>query len=324
MVKEPKYISGTFIDRHHRYADLIPLLDRAFSEATLQVPKRLHFEFGATEQRTNSTLLLMPAWQNGRDLGIKFVTINPENVKLQLPAVQGTYLLMDAQTGIPQAIFEGKALTRKRTAATSALAASYLAPPRAKVLLMIGTGALAPELIDAHSGVRPIEQVYIWGRSPEKAKALARSLADRPYRVTAINNIRERIGAADIISTATLSQAPLIFGADLREGQHLDLVGAFKPTMRESDDEAVQRATVFVDTYQGAVTEAGDLAIPLQQGKIRRQDIVAELSELCSGKHPGRPADTSITLFKSVGYALEDLVAARYYWDIFSRFNELY
>lgn len=314
-MNEPIFISAAFIERYHDYAELIPALQRAFAEAAVTIPQRLHYDFGATDRATHSTLLVMPAWQNGQDLGIKLVTINPGNSDRHLPAIQGSYILMDARTGITRAIIEGRSLTRKRTAATSALAAAYLAVPQARTLLMIGTGALAPELIAAHAGVRPIEQVYIWGRNPAKALDLARSLTNDQYAVQAISDSREVIREADVISTATLSAEPLVFGADLRPGQHLDLVGAYKPQMRESDDEVVRKAELFVDTYEGALQESGDLSIPLAQGTIQRQDIRAELSELCSGKHPGRTSAESITLFKSVGYALEDLVAARYYWS---------
>lgn len=316
-----QFIPAAFIDRHHHYPDLIERLRQAFAEDKLNIPDRLHYEFGTTEKAANSTLLIMPAWQNGHDMGIKLVTINPENADLQLPAIQGTYILMDTRTGAPRALIEGTALTRKRTAATSALAASYLAVTQASTLLMIGTGALAPELIAAHAAVRPIKKVLVWGRDPEKAQRLAQSLLNKNYTVEAVRDIREATRQADIISTATLSPAPLVLGQDLRPGQHLDLVGAYKPTMRESDDEAVRRADLFVDTYEGALREGGDLAIPLANGIIQREAIQAELRELCSAQHPGRTAAASITLFKSVGYALEDLVAARYYAELFAGKN---
>lgn len=316
-----QFIPATFIDRYHNYTELIEHLRQAFAEDRLNIPNRLHYDFGVTERTANSTLLIMPAWQNGQDMGIKLVTINPENAGLQLPAIQGVYILMDTRTGRPRKIIDAKALTRKRTAATSALAASYLATPQATTLLMVGTGALAPELIAAHASVRPIKEVLIWGRNPEKARQLSGSLVNENYSVTAVQDIRDAVPRADIISTATLSTEPLIFGADLRPGQHLDLVGAYKPTMRESDDEAVQRAEIFVDTYEGAIREGGDLAIPLAEGTIQRGNIRADLRELCGGQTAGRSDADRITLFKSVGYALEDLVAARYYADLFAAKN---
>ncbi|WP_233752824.1 ornithine cyclodeaminase family protein [Flavilitoribacter nigricans] len=317
-VNEPISISADFIDRHHRYAELIELLRRAFAESAVTIPDRLHYDFGSTAEKLNSTLLVMPAWQNGQDLGIKLVTINPENSAQDLPAIQGSYLLMDARTGVIRAMIEGTSLTRKRTAATSALAASYLADPAADSLLMIGTGALAPELIAAHASVRPIRRVYLWGRRPARARELARELTNDQYEVRPVEKIDSVIREVAVISTATLSAEPLVCGADLQPGQHLDLVGAYKPDMRESDDEAVRKAAIFVDTYTGAIQESGDLHIPLQKGVIQRDQVLAELSELCAGKHPGRSSAAEITLFKSVGYALEDLVAARYYhqkWD---------
>lgn len=316
---QPIFISAEFIDQHHVYADLIPLLQAAFAGANIQIPQRLHYDFGASENTLNSTLLVMPAWQNGHDIGIKLVTINPDNKDRQLPAIQGSYIFMDARTGMTRAIIEGTSLTRKRTAATSALAAAYLAAPQASTLLMVGTGALAPELIAAHAGVRPLERVWLWGRNFDKAHALALTMTGRAYQVSAVRDLRKAIAEADIISTATLSAEPLIRGADLRPGQHLDLVGSYKPNMREADDAAVQQAELFVDTYAGALHESGDLFIPLQTGIIHRQDIKAQLSELCSGQHLGRSSNDRITLFKSVGYALEDLVAARYYWHLFNQ-----
>lgn len=316
MMIEPIFIPSSFIDRHHVYADLIPLLKQAFAEDTVNIPDRLHYDFGATERTVSSTLLIMPAWQNGQDLGIKLVTINPENERQGLPAIQGSYIFMDARTGATRAIIEGKALTRKRTAATSALAATYLAAPDAQCLLMIGTGAMAPELIRAHTSIRPITQVFIWGRHHDKAQNLAGSFAGESFAVQAVSDIREVMALADVISCATLSPEPLVFGKDMRPGQHLDLVGAYKPDMRESDNVVVRKARIFVDTYRGATQESGDLAIPLNKGIIQLKDIQAELSELCSGAHPGRQSADQITMFKSVGYALEDLVAARYYWNL--------
>lgn len=312
----PDFIPASFIDQHTHYPDLIDLLRQGFAEAAIHIPDRLHYSFGSAPDKRDATLLVMPAWQNGMDVGIKLVTINPGNSQLGLPAVQGNYLLLDAQTGQTRAIIDGKALTKKRTAATSALASSFLSHPEAHVLLMLGTGALAPELIAAHLSIRPIRKVMIWGRDRSKATQLAGSLSLPGVRIEVITDIHQKIREADIISAATLSPDPLILGNNLRPGQHLDLVGAYKPDMRESDDEAIRRAEIYVDTYQGAMHECGDIAIPLQQGIISKTDILAQLSELCSGQHAGRQSLQSITLFKSVGYALEDLVGARYFYSL--------
>jgi len=258
---------------------------------------------------TEGTLLLMPAWQPGRALGVKVVTVFPANAARGLSAVQGTYLLLDAETGAPRAVLDGAALTRRRTAAASALAATYLARADSARLLMVGTGALAPHLVSAHAAVRPIREVRVWGRNAEKATALAARL-DRPgLRVTAADDLEAAARGADVLSCATLSADPLVHGDWLRPGTHVDLVGGFTPAMREADDEAIRRSRVFVDT-PAALEEAGDVVQPIARRLLRKEDVT-DLFDLVRGRRPGRQGDEEITLFKSVGTALEDLAAAR-------------
>ena len=257
-----------------------------------------------------ATLLLMPAWREGGAIGIKLATIFPGNAARGLPAVYATYLLLDGKTGAPRAMLDGTELTRRRTAAASALAAAYLARQNARKLLMIGTGSLAPHLIRAHCSIRPIAAVAIWGRNAEKARALAATLDGKPVEVRATDDLESAARDADIISCATLSKEPLVRGAWLERGQHLDLVGAFTRDMRESDDEAVRRARLYVDTREGAMSEAGDILQPLAAGIIAADKIVGDLFDLARGTVPGRGRDDEITLFKSVGTALEDLAAA--------------
>jgi ornithine cyclodeaminase len=236
-----------------------------------------------------------------------------------LPSVFGQYVLLDGRTGQSLALLDGTMLTKRRTACASGLAARYLAPHNAARLLMIGTGALAPHLVRVHAKVRPIREVAIWGRRPAEAEALAGRLAaslpdalGRPISVRAVTDRRAAVGDADIISCATLSKEPLVEGAWLHEGQHIDLVGAYTPEMRESDDKAMWRARVYVDTRAGALKEAGDIVQAIRNGTIDEDDVIADLSELTRGQQTGRLAgdDASLTLFKSVGTALEDLAAA--------------
>jgi ornithine cyclodeaminase len=297
----------------HRSLDYPALIDALAAQfrAGAETPLRHHHGIKVPDG-ADATLLLMPAWQEGGALGVKLVTVFPDNGRRGLPAVQGVYLLLDGQTGVPRALIDGPALTARRTAAASALAARHLARPDARRLLMVGTGTLAPHLVRAHAAARPIAEVALWGRAREKAERLARDLAAAlpGIAVRAVRSLEEAVPAADIVSCATLATEPLIRGAWLRPGQHLDLVGGFRPDMREADDDAVRRARVFVDTRAGALKEAGDIVQPLEAGVIAERDIAGDLFDLARGA-PGRRNAEEITLFKSVGTALEDLAAAR-------------
>jgi len=259
----------------------------------------------------DETLLLMPAWQSGRHIGVKLVTMFPENGAQSLPSLQGSYLLLDGKTGRPLALMDAPALTARRTAAASALAAKYLARPDAERLLMVGTGALASHLIEAHASVRPIKHVLVWGRNLEKAQKLAHRLSRHRLALAATDDLANAVRGADIVSCATMAREPLIRGHWLKLGTHLDLVGGFTPEMREADDEAVKRARVFVDTREGALKDAGDIVQPIRSGVLREDDVAGDLFDLTRGSRAGRRYHDQITLFKSVGTALEDLAAAQ-------------
>jgi ornithine cyclodeaminase len=274
------------------------------------VPQRHHHTVEVPGER-DATLLLMPAWRTGTALGVKVVTVFPGNDARGLPAVAGLYLLLSAETGEPLALIDGAELTARRTAAASALAAGFLARPHARRMVMVGTGRLAPELVAAHAGVRPIREVAVWGRDPAKAEALAGRLArETGLAAAAAADLEAAVRGADLVSCATTSAEPLVRGAWLRAGTHLDLVGGFTPAMRETDDEAVRRARVWVDTLDGATREAGDIVGPLGSGALSREAIAGDLFGLCRGEAAGRSGPAEITLFKSVGTALEDLAAA--------------
>jgi len=291
------------------FESLVERLRQAFRR-DIEVPVRHHHDI-KNPLGPEGTLLLMPAWQTGRHIGIKTVTIFPDNGEKSLPAVMGVYMLLDGTTGQPQALIDGPTLTVKRTAAASALASSYLSRPDCERLLMVGTGALAPHLVLAHAAVRPICNVLIWGRNAEKAAKLAKSLNRKDFRVDHTTDLEEAVRGAHVISCATLSRVPLIKGEWLAPGQHLDLVGAFKPDMRESDNTCVRRARIFVDTREGACKESGDIAQPLTDGVLDPEDIAGDLFELTRGDRAGRRYYDQITLFKSVGTAIEDLAAAQ-------------
>jgi ornithine cyclodeaminase len=287
---------------------LVPALREMFRQGC-EMPLRHHHQL-AVPGEPEATMLLMPAWSPGRYAGVKIANVFPGNAKRDLPAVSASYLLMSAATGEMLALIDGGELTARRTAGVSALAASYLAREDAAHLLMVGTGRMARNLVPAHVAVRPIRRVTVWGRDPKKAAALAGEFAAIGLESAASEDLAASVATADIISCATLSSEPLVEGAWLKPGAHLDLVGGFRPTMREADDEAVRRATVFVDTRAGASAEAGDIVVPLAKGILGEDDIAADLYELCRGQHAGRRDASEITFFKSVGAALVDLAAA--------------
>jgi len=290
------------------YPKLIAALRDAFQAGGEKMPVRQAYEVGMPGLPAH--LLTMPAWRRGNAIGVKLVTVVPGNAARNLGAVSSLFVLFDGVTGVPRAIIDGEAMTNRRTAAASALAASYLAREDASTLLMVGNGHLVPHLIAAHSSVRPISRVLIWGRNVAKAEALAATLRKPGLDVQAVPSIDEGLQHADIVSSATTSTVPLILGASVRPGTHVDLVGAFNAGMRESDDALIARSTVYVDTMEGALREAGDLLFPIKSGAFAADSIVGDLFGLTQGLVPVRQDAAQITVFKSVGAALEDLVAA--------------
>ena len=304
-----RVISAAEVDSALEYRVLVERLRQAFRSGA-ETPVRHHHTV-PTWGDNDATLLLMPAWQVGRHIGVKIVTVFPDNASRGLASVMGAYLLLDGKTGSPLALIDGPTLTVRRTAAASALAARYLAREDCERLLMVGTGSLAPHLILAHASVRPICNVLIWGRHPEKARRLASRL-DRPkFRVAATEDLEGAVRGAHVISCATMSKEPLIRGAWLQPGTHIDLVGAYRPDMRETDDDVIRASRLFVDTRDGALSEGGDLIQPLRDGVITEADIAGDLFDLTRGERAGRRFYDQITLFKSVGTAIEDLAAAQ-------------
>jgi ornithine cyclodeaminase len=298
------------------YPALVERLGRAF-RSDIVTPVRHHHPV-ARAGEPDAMLLLMPAWtafgstaaQSAGHIGVKIVTVMPGNAARDAATVVGVYLLLSGETGEPLAILDGPTLTNWRTAAASALASSYLSRPDARRLLMVGAGSLAGYLAEAHASVRPIEEILVWNRNANGAEVLAEKLRAAGRNARAVSDLEAAAGHADIISAATLSADPLVRGAWLRPGTHVDLVGGFTPAMREADDEAIRRSRVFVDTRAGAGKEAGDIVQPIASGALTAENIAGDLFELCRGEREGRRTADEITLFKSVGTAIEDLAAA--------------
>lgn len=308
-------ISADQVDAALTFPGLVETLREAFRAGAVQPVRHHHTVEHAVG--ADATLLLMPAWTDFKAadaaaegfIGVKIVTVSPDNNAIGKPAVMGLYLLLDGKTGEPRALIDGQRLTQWRTACASALAASYLAREDSSRLLLVGAGALSTFLGRAHSAIRPITDIRIWNRTRENAAKAAAALGAYGLKAEATDDLASALGWADIVSSATISTDPLVSGAKLKPGVHVDLVGGFTPHMREADDEAIRRARVYVDTRAGATKEAGDIVQPLAAGVLASDGIVADLHELARGQAQGRGSPDEITLFKSVGAALEDLAA---------------
>jgi len=291
-----------------QYEILIEVLRKAFS-SKISAPERVQHTI-EKKNGSDATLLMMPAWKIGKHIGIKIVSVFPENTMQNMSAVHANYFLMDANDGSPIAVMDGTELTLRRTACASALAADYLVNKNVDTLLIIGTGNLAPHLIKAHCKVRDYSKILIWGRNKVKAKKMARTLDILDRETMVMNDLKEALNVADVISCATLSKRPLIMGDWIKPGQHFDLVGAFTPEMAEVDSQTIAMSKVVVDTYEGALSESGELITALKEGHIKNKHILSDLRELVLGEKNIRNHSNDITLFKSVGTALEDLAAA--------------
>lgn len=304
-----RYLDQAAIRQALSWDRLVPALRQVFAAGCVVPPRTVHtMELPGDP---DGTLLLMPAWQGGRWLVVKTAIVVPGNGARGLPAVSAVVQVFDGRTGEPRAVLDGGEITARRTAATSAMVADTLARQDAAHLLVVGAGRIARNLVEAHCSVRNYQRVSIWARRPEAASALATELRDRSPVVEAVASLEAAARGADVISCATLSREPLVCGAWLKPGSHLDLVGAYRHDLRETDDEAVRRASIiYVDTFEGALAEAGDLLLPMASGAITRAHISGELADLCRGTGPTRPDNSAITLFKSVGTAIEDYAAA--------------
>lgn len=258
----------------------------------------------------DASFLLKPGWVAGELIGVKAVTVFPDNGAQDLPMVQAGVLLFDGATGSLVGACEANVLTTRRTAAASAVAAKRLARADARTLLIVGSGALAPMAAQAHAAVRDFDSIWVWGRDAAKAEAVVDAVAAEGLSAEVVPDLDTAVAQADVISCVTGATQPIVRGELLRPGAHVDLIGGFNHAMREADDDVVRRASVFVDTYDDAVI-AGDIAQPLESGVLTRADLVADLADLVAGTHPGRSSDDEITMFKSAGTALEDLAAAR-------------
>ena len=306
-----RFVDKDEVDSLLDYPRLIAALEAGHRAGVDAAERMLLSQPGAGD--SSNHFLIWPAWQHGEALGIKLVTSFPGNAGAALPTVHAVYTLFDGGTGVPRLLIDGTAMTPWKTAADSALGARILSRPDAGHLLMVGAGIMAPHLIRAHLTVRPgVRRVTIWNRSVEKARELAQGLALDSADVAVTEDLEAAVRAADLISCATASTEPLIRGAWLKPGAHLDLVGGFTPEMREADDEAFRRARVHVDSRWFTLKDCGDLMAPLASGAITEEDVLGDLFELCRGDCPGRESADDITLYKNAGGGHLDLMTARH------------
>jgi ornithine cyclodeaminase/alanine dehydrogenase-like protein (mu-crystallin family) len=285
------------------FARLVPALQRMFAQGCTVPRRHVH------EVPGGFTSLVMPAWVEGRYYGIKTINIAPGNAARGLPGLHATYVLYDGVSGVPLAMIDGNELTARRTAAASALAAKWLARQDARHLLVVGAGRVARLLPQAYAAVRALERVSVWARHVAKAEALVAQWRAEGLDAHVAPDLQAACGAADIVSCATLATAPVVQGAWLGAGSHLDLIGSFTPAMREADDDCFAGAAVYVDTAE-ALKKSGDLLAPMQRGMFRAEEVRGTLEDLARGTVRGRANALERTVFKSVGTALEDLAAA--------------
>ncbi len=295
---------------------LIDALNQGFRTGCVS-PIRHHHTIDRNDE-PDATLLLMPAWSHSRDdpsyLGVKIVMVVPGNTARGLPGLTSTYILYDGVSGAQLALLDGNVITARRTVATSALAARYLSREDSETLLVIGSGRVASLLPQAYRAVRPIQRVLVWDIDAAGADRFVDTLRSSGMKAEVVSDLETAVSTADIVTAATLATEPLVKGAFVRPGTHIDLIGGFTPRMREADDDAVVMSSVFVDTPE-ALIESGDLTQPLAAGIIGRSHVRATLADLAAGKNPGRTNREEITYFKAVGSALADIVAARMVYE---------
>jgi ornithine cyclodeaminase len=289
------------------YPVLIERLRQAFAQGASVPLRHAH----KVNEHENARLLLMPAWREGEALGVKIVTAFPGNAARGAATVAATYVLLDGSTGHPLALIDGEALTLRRTAAASALASSFLSRPDSRTLLVVGTGKLAPYMASAHAACRQFRRSWCGDASPTRPPRFPRAAA-AGIAIAATDLARRQLAEADVVTCATYAvTAGSCTAPTSAQGTPFDLVGGFTPTMREADDELVAKASVFVDTYTGRSGRRRRRRRANPIGCPEAADVRAELAELCRGEKKGRTGAAEITLFKSVGTALEDLTAAQ-------------
>lgn len=308
VCSEMPYINASEIASGLSYSDMVLALKRAYVMQS-GLPERHHYQIGQ-EWGIDAQLLIMPAWRPDKYMGVKLISLYPDNPAKCLPNISGLYCLFDGEGGQILATFDAAEITARRTAAKSVLASCYFVKDQFETLLVVGTGKLAAYFIRAYAEVLNPQKILLWGRNQDNAEKIVSELITDIPMLSVATDLEHAAGEADVISTLTTSKEPIIIGKWCKKNCHLDLVGAYRPDMREVDDDAINRASIFVDSFQGALKEAGDIIQPLEQGIISRKDVRAELAELIREDVAPGLYGKDMTIFISVGSAIEDLAAA--------------
>ncbi len=308
MASSPQFFTAEQVSELLPWTELIAAIEEILVTDGAVAPERTVHTV-PDSAGNDGGLLLKPGWVVGEVIAIKAVTFFPDNGALDLPTINAGVLLFSGANGTFLGACDGNELTTRRTAAASAIAAKRLARPDASRLLVVGTGALSPMTALAHCEVRDFDTVEVWGRDSDKALRVANHLVTHNISARSADDLDAAVAEADVITCVTGATSPLVKGALLKPGTHVDLIGAFTPEMRESDDDVITRGTVFLDTREdGSIS--GDISQPIEAGIMTMDDVAADLRELVDGTHGGRTSPDEITVFKSAGFALEDVAAA--------------
>jgi len=306
-------LNAEILNKHQKYIKIITEIKKSYKKS-FKVPPRLIHEI--KNKKNPGNLFIMPAWENEKYIGVKVSTSFPSNTKINKPSIHGRYILFSSQTGFVLSVIDGAELTAIRTVASAALATSILSKKSASSMLIVGTGKLASKIPFFYGSVRNIKTFYVWGRNFSKAKELCKYFKKNKINATAVKNIKEVSKKVDIISCVTPSKKSLVLGKYVSKGCHIDLVGAFNMSMRESDDDLIKKGRVFFDNKEGGFKEAGDILIPLKKRLISRSHVKGDFYDLIQGRIKGRTDDQQVTIYKSVGDALQDYSIARYFYKL--------
>ena len=300
------YFDSSAVRKALPYPQLIDALAHGL-QLPIEAPPRSFF----TPNDDASCVLIMPAWKTKEVFGVKLVSVWPSNKDIGSPTVSAVYVLLSCENGMPLAVIDGTELTLRRTAAAAALAASLLARKNSQTLAMLGTGALSVPLVQAHASVMHFKNILIWGRQKNKALSVVAELKNLGIESTYSEDLSATLNKADVVAAATTATEPFIISKWLKPGTHLGLIGAFTPQMAEAEPALMSKVQIFADNRSAVLEKGGEILQAIDQGIISPSSIEGELSELASAPtRSWRNNDQAITVFKSVGFASLDLIAA--------------